>query len=169
MKLPASVRDDWPESWKLSLHYDRLELGPPDNEHLGYQYAYWARRDATLSLVAQAAPPPARVLDVAAAQGNFSLALAERGYRVTWNNLRADLAAYTRLKHERGEVNYLAGSAFELGAGQTWDVVVACEVIEHVAHPESVPRSARILGEAARSRRDHHPERRILPKPPSPL
>ena len=136
MKLPAEVRPEWPESWRLSHKYDRLELGPPDPAHLGYQYSYWARRDATLALVARAAPPPARVLDVAAAQGNLTLTLAERGYRVTWNDLRADLADYTRLKYERGDVDYLAGNILEQGSKDPWDVVVACEVIEHVAHPD---------------------------------
>ena len=38
------------------------------------------------------------MLDLAAGQGNFSLALAERGYRVTWNDLRGDLEGYVRLK-----------------------------------------------------------------------
>jgi 2-polyprenyl-6-hydroxyphenyl methylase/3-demethylubiquinone-9 3-methyltransferase len=136
MKLPAREGPDWSDTWRLSFKYDQLELGPPDPEHLGYQYAYWARRDATLSLIERTVPPPARILDVAAAQGNFSLALAERGYRVTWNDLRGDLAEYTRLKHERGQVDYLAGNVLEMSGEKTWDVVVACEVIEHVAHPD---------------------------------
>ena len=136
MKFLAEARPDWPESWRLSHHYDRLELGPPDRAHLGYQYAYWARRDATLALVERAASPPARVLDVAAAQGNFTLALAERGYRVTWNDLRADLAEYARMKYERGEVEFVAGNILDLVPSDPWDVVVACEVIEHVAHPD---------------------------------
>ncbi len=136
MKLFEHARPEWPESWRLSHKYDLLELGAPSPEHLGYQYAYWARRDATLSLVERAAGPPARVLDVAAAQGNFTLALAERGYKVTWNDLRADLADYTRMKHERGDVDYLAGNLFDLAPREPWDVVVACEVIEHVAHPD---------------------------------
>lgn len=84
----------------------------------------------------RAASPPARVLDVAAAQGNFTLALAERGYRVTWNDLRADLAEYVRMKYERGEVEFVAGNILDLVPSDPWDVVVGCEVIEHVAHPD---------------------------------
>ena len=136
MRIPEAQRPDWPESWTTSFMYDQLELRPPDRKHLGYQYAYWARRDAAIALVQRAAPPPARVLDIAAAQGNFSLALAERGYRVTWNDLRADLVDYVRMKHERGDIEFLTGNVFDLDGGATWDVVLACEVIEHVAHPD---------------------------------
>jgi 2-polyprenyl-3-methyl-5-hydroxy-6-metoxy-1,4-benzoquinol methylase len=136
MRVPPRALPEWPESWKLSHHYDRLELGGPDRESLGYQYAYWGRRDVALELVARAEKPPARVLDVAAAQGNFTLTLAERGYKVTWNDLRGDLADYTRLKYERGDVTYLPGNLLELAVDEPWDIVVACEVIEHVAHPD---------------------------------
>ena len=80
--------------------------------------------------------PGARVLDVAAAQGNFSLALAELGFDVTWNDLRAELADYVRLKHERGKIEFAAGNAFELTFPSLFDAVLITEIIEHVAHPD---------------------------------
>jgi 2-polyprenyl-3-methyl-5-hydroxy-6-metoxy-1,4-benzoquinol methylase len=134
MKL---VRFDerWPDSWKLSHHYDQLEQAS-DAPRAGYIYAYRERRRRTLNLVRQAAPPPATVLDLAAGQGSFTLALAELGYHVTWNDLRADLAGYVQLKYERGTVHYAPGNAFELGFRECFDIVVAAEVIEHVAHPD---------------------------------
>jgi 2-polyprenyl-6-hydroxyphenyl methylase/3-demethylubiquinone-9 3-methyltransferase len=127
--------ENWPDSWKLSHHYDRLEQadGAP---RTGYVYAYRERRRRTLDLVRKAAAPPATVLDLAAGQGSFTLALAELGYVVTWNDLRADLADYVRLKYERGTVHYAPGNAFELGFRECFDVVIAAEVIEHVAHPD---------------------------------
>ena len=70
-------RNDWPDSWKESFQYDLQEVY---GEHLslGYFYAYQRRRRSTLGLVEKYVPPGARVLDVAAAQGNYSLALQEK-------------------------------------------------------------------------------------------
>lgn len=132
---PLVPQPDWPESWKLSYHYDRLELYG-DRSHRGYALGYAARRKATLALVASAARPPARVLDLAAAQGNFSLALAELGYDVTWNDLRGELEGYVRLKHEKGSLRFAPGNVFELGNVEPFDLVLMTEVLEHVAHPD---------------------------------
>ncbi len=125
----------WPESWKYSHPYDRLEIYG-ERHHRGYAYAYAERRRQTLELVARAAAPPARVLDIAAAQGNFTLALAEQGYEVTWNDLRSDLEGYVRLKHERGSIHFAPGNAFDLGFDDAFDIVLITEVIEHTAHPD---------------------------------
>ncbi len=127
----------WPQAVRDSHHYDELELWD-DRSAPGYTNAYRNRAAAAIDLVTRAAKPPARVLDLAAAQGNFTLRLAERGYRVTWNDLRGELADYVRLKHERGKVAYVPGNIFDLPAEQVgkFDVVLATEVIEHVAHPD---------------------------------
>lgn len=133
----------WPESWKLSHHCDQLERSV-DGARTGYVYTYRERQRRTLDLVQRAALPPATVLDLAAGQGNFTLALAELGYDVTWNDLRAEVADYVRLKYERGRVRYAPGNAFDLDFHDCFDVVLAGEVIEHVAHPD------RFLTNAAR-------------------
>lgn len=138
---PLSPQPDWAESWKLSYRYDLMEVYGATH-HRGYVYAYENRRRITLALLAEVLPPGARVLDMAAAQGNFSLALAERGYRVTWNDLRAELAAYVQLKHEHGELHYAPGNAFELKFDAPFDAVLMTEVIEHVAHPDDFLRQA---------------------------
>lgn len=132
---------DWAESWKLSYEYDRMEVHG-ELGHRGYLYAYENRHRVTMELLSEVLAPGAAVLDVAAAQGNFSLALAERGYRVTWNDLRSELADYVRLKYETGELNYAPGNAFELRFEQLFDAVLITEVIEHVAHPDEFLRNA---------------------------
>jgi 2-polyprenyl-6-hydroxyphenyl methylase/3-demethylubiquinone-9 3-methyltransferase len=126
---------DWPQSWKESYLYDRSEIYGEISDH-GYAYAYDNRRRETLRLLTEVLSPGARVLDVAAAQGNFSLALAELGFDVTWNDLRAELANYVRLKHERGKIEFAAGNAFELAFPSLFDAVLITEIIEHVAHPD---------------------------------
>lgn len=129
------IQDNWPESWKSSYVYD-LEEVYGEISNLGYAYAYQNRRGCTLKMVSEVLPQGARVLDIAAAQGNFSLALAEMGYDVTWNDLRAELVDYVRMKHETGKLSFAPGNAFELNFPHLFDAVLISEVIEHVAHPD---------------------------------
>jgi 2-polyprenyl-3-methyl-5-hydroxy-6-metoxy-1,4-benzoquinol methylase len=127
--------DDWPKTWKESYYYDLQEIyGEIANR--GYAYAYDNRRRRTLELINEVLEPGARILDMAAAQGNFSLALAEMGYAVTWNDLRHELADYVQQKHERGVLSFAPGNAFELEFPFLFDAVVSTEIIEHVAHPD---------------------------------
>jgi 2-polyprenyl-6-hydroxyphenyl methylase/3-demethylubiquinone-9 3-methyltransferase len=126
---------DWPRSWKESSFYDQSEIYGEISHH-GYAYAYENRRRETLRLLTEVLSPGARVLDIAAAQGNFSLALAELGFDVTWNDLRAELADYVRLKYERGKIEYAPGNVFELNFPALFDAILITEIIEHVAHPD---------------------------------
>jgi len=126
----------WPKSWKESYFYDLQEVyGEISN--WGYAYAYANRRKHTLRLIREVLAPGATILDVAAAQGNFSIALTEMGYDVTWNDLRAELADYVRLKHEQGNITFAPGNTFELNFPSLFDGVLIAEVIEHVAHPDA--------------------------------
>ena len=129
------IEEAWPESWKYSYPYDLHEVyGTVTNR--GYAYAYDNRRKHTLRLLTEVLSPSARILDIAAGQGNFSIALAEMGHDVTWNDLREDLADYVRLKQETGEIRFAPGNAFELNFPSTFDAVLITEIIEHVAHPD---------------------------------
>lgn len=130
------IEESWPETWKYTyLNYDLQEIYG-EIRHYGYVYAYQNRRRHTLRLIEEALPKGASILDVAAAAGNFTLSLAEMGYEVTWNDLRADLADYVKMKHEKGVVHYAPGNAFELGFSEQFDCALITEVIEHVAHPD---------------------------------
>ncbi|MBD1834035.1 methyltransferase domain-containing protein [Cyanobacteria bacterium FACHB-472] len=128
-------QDSWCESWKYSYPYDLLEIYG-DMSYRGYAYAYANRRQHTLELVQKIARPGAKVLDVAAGQGNFTLSLAELGYEVTWNDLREELVDYVKLKWERGVIHYVPGDIFSLGFKGCFDVILITEIIEHVAHPD---------------------------------
>lgn len=126
---------DWPESWRYWYPYDLQEVYG-EIRHRGYAYAYANRRKFTLRLVTEALARGSTILDVAGAQGNFSLALAELGYEVTWNDLRAELADYVRLKDETGRIRYAPGNVFELELADKFDGILITEIIEHVAHPD---------------------------------
>jgi 2-polyprenyl-3-methyl-5-hydroxy-6-metoxy-1,4-benzoquinol methylase len=126
---------DWPASWVISHDHDRLEIGGEESRS-GYVYAYNARRDIAIGLLQQVIQPPARVLDVAAGQGNFSIVLAAAGYRVAWNDLREDLIPYVRQKRGSEALTFAPGDIFNLEADPAFDVALMTEVIEHVAHPD---------------------------------
>jgi 2-polyprenyl-3-methyl-5-hydroxy-6-metoxy-1,4-benzoquinol methylase len=128
-------RSDWPTSWQAAYQFDLLEFFGESRRAPGYVRAYHNRFQKLMDMVAKRLPKGSAIIDVAAAQGNFSLGLAERGYRVTWNDLRGDLAGYVKLKHETGEISFVEGNAFDLAIGG-FDGAVITEVIEHVAHPD---------------------------------
>jgi 2-polyprenyl-3-methyl-5-hydroxy-6-metoxy-1,4-benzoquinol methylase len=132
----VALETSWFESWKYSYPYDLLEIYYEETSRCGYAYAYANRRKHILELVQKVAKPGAKVLDVAAAQGNFSLFLAELGYEVTWNDLREELIDYVKLKWEYGTIDYAPGNVFTLDFDSKFDVVLIAEVIEHVAHPD---------------------------------
>jgi 2-polyprenyl-3-methyl-5-hydroxy-6-metoxy-1,4-benzoquinol methylase len=102
-------QDDWPQSWKDSYVIDREEIYVEISNH-GYACAYENRRRQTLRLLTEVLAPGARILNLAGAQGNLSLALAEMGYDVTWNDLREELVDYVRLKYDWGQLQFAPGS-----------------------------------------------------------
>jgi 2-polyprenyl-3-methyl-5-hydroxy-6-metoxy-1,4-benzoquinol methylase len=135
--LRAIYDESWPESWKLSDFYDDLEIGDSRLD-LGYSYQYRLRYQWALHSIEELVPAGGSVLDVASSGGNFALPLAEKGYRVTWNDLRSELAEFVKLKYEFGEIEFAPGSIFELAdewAGR-FDGILAAEIVEHVAHPD---------------------------------
>ena len=133
----------WPESWRTSRRYDGMEIYG-EKDCAGYVCAYETRWRQTIEMVREVTPTGGRVLDVAAAQGNFSLRMAEMGFLVTWNDLRAELADYVKLKQETGRVEFAPGNVFDLGLKDDFETVLITEVIEHVAHPDRF--LARIAG-----------------------
>jgi 2-polyprenyl-3-methyl-5-hydroxy-6-metoxy-1,4-benzoquinol methylase len=127
--------NSWPTSWKNCYSHDLSEVYG-DLSVLGYSYHYSNRFKHTLDIVKKTVQPGAKILDLAAAQGNFSLSLAELGYEVTWNDLREELIDYVKLKYESGTIHFLPGNIFELDLDNQFDFVLLGEVIEHVAHPD---------------------------------
>ncbi|MEO6549303.1 MAG: methyltransferase domain-containing protein [Ferruginibacter sp.] len=130
------IQDNWKKTWKDFYRYDMIEIYGQMGKHRGYSYAYQNRRNHVLSLIESVAKKGDSILDVAGGPGNFSLKLAELGYKVTWNDMKFDLAEYVEMKREKGSIEYKPGNIFDIKFDHLFDVVMATEIIEHVAHPD---------------------------------
>jgi len=121
---------DDPHGWKFRSGY------PPS-------YAAFGRMRSLLAVQDALALAPRRALEVAAGGGGLAASLAASGCEVTANDLRAEPLADTLLEYVSGErIAIEAGNLFDLSPDQlgTFDLVIACEVIEHVAHPDGLLR-----------------------------
>lgn len=101
-------------------------------------YEAFGRMRALTTLQQALALEPNRVLEVAAGDGSLSACLATKGATVFANDLREDeLMGALEAFENRDKIVVLAGNCFDLDPSQTglFDLVMACEVIEHVAYP----------------------------------
>lgn len=140
----VSPTTDWSPTWRHVHEFDRVEVFG-DRSNPAHTAAYRNRAHEILDMAAAVLSPGDRILDIAAAQGNYTLWLAERGFDVTWNDLRSDLEGYVRLKWEHGTVRYAPGNAFDLRFPRPFDLVLITEIIEHVAHPDEFLRTVASL------------------------
>lgn len=122
-----------------------LRNGATRDDQWGWNYgsgwppSYWAygRMRAMMTLLEASALEPKTVLEVAAGDAALSACLAQMGCRATANDLRADNLTNAIANFSNGDsIRCLPGNLFELDPaviGQ-FDLVVACEIVEHVAH-----------------------------------
>ncbi len=99
--------------------------------------SYWIRLESVLDLVRRYSTGR-RVLDVACAQGNFALLLAETGFTVTALDLSEEFLAYAKKKYTHGEVEFVHANVMDYRAEIPFDTVICGEVIEHVAFPKDL-------------------------------
>lgn len=89
------------------------------------------RRRAALMYLGSAAP--ARLLDVGCGDGRFLAAMAQRGWKVSGIDFDANAVEAARTRH--GLDVRVATIESVVEAGETFDVVTASHVIEHVPDP----------------------------------
>lgn len=121
--LKSNVGSD-PYGWKFAARW------PPS-------YAAFGRMRSLLAVHDALSFQPRRVLEVAAGGCGLAASLAQRGCEVTVNDLRTnDLSEAIKEYESTENVRVVGGNLFDLSAKLgKFDLVVACEIIEHVAHP----------------------------------
>lgn len=120
-----------------------LEERVPDpcgwNYGSGYppSYSAYGRMRGLLAGEDALAQPGRSVLELAAQDGSVCVVLAEAGWSATANDLRSDLLEREiRTYRNHGSVQRIYGNLFDIDPQTTgkFDLIVACEIIEHVAH-----------------------------------
>jgi O-antigen biosynthesis protein len=127
----------------------RVSDNRPVDDELRYTQ-YDDRPGSTHELVVGLVPPGSRVLELGCATGYMSAVLAERlGCRVT--GVEIDAAAAERAQEHCERVVVADADSLDFGevfAGETFDCVVAADVLEHLRDPGRVLRAVRgLLGE----------------------
>lgn len=119
-----------PHGWKFGKRY-------------APSYPAFGRMRSLLAIYDALSLQPRSVLEVAAGGGGLSATLAQNGCEVIANDLLAeDLKQVMKEYLSEGKVKIAGGNLFDLSLeilGQ-FDLVIACEVIEHVAHPRDLLR-----------------------------
>ena len=103
-------------------------------------FGHFLRVEEVLRLVEKYSPGR-KLADLACAQGNFGLMLAERGYDVTAVDIHPEFLKYAKKKHTHGAFKTIQANLMEFRDPEGFDCVLAGEVIEHVAFPEKLMES----------------------------
>lgn len=120
---------------------DQREIDNPDP----YKPAcrnYMDRIDKVISLIQERVPLGGQVAEIGCAQGNMSLLLAEGGYKVQAIDLNPEFLEYSRMKYEKGELEWVHSDLENLNPEMRFDAVILAEIIEHCAWPEKVIQTA---------------------------
>lgn len=104
-------------------------------------FGHFLRIEEVLRLVEQFSPGQ-KVADLACAQGNFGLLLAEKGYEVTAVDIKKEFLDYAQKKYTHGKFKTTLANLMEFRGETPFDCVLAGEVIEHVAKPDQLLASA---------------------------
>jgi 2-polyprenyl-6-hydroxyphenyl methylase/3-demethylubiquinone-9 3-methyltransferase len=79
-----------------------------------------------------------KILDVGCAQGTLALLLAERGHRVTAADLRPAFLDYAQSRYTHGDIRFIAANVLDENISDTFDLIFANQIIEHLVYPEKL-------------------------------
>jgi SAM-dependent methyltransferase len=82
-----------------------------------------------------------KVLDIGCGLGSISLAMGQKGYKVVGVDMDPNTVSFCNKRNQLPNIDFKVGDGENLDLGDTFDIVIASEVLEHSPHPESVIRS----------------------------
>src|SRR5579859_4816014 len=141
MKNSFELTKTLSERFSTLLQVDQREIDNPDP----YKPAcrnYMDRIEKVVDLVARRVPLGRTVAEIGCAQGNMSLLLAERGYKVQAIDLNPEFLNYSRMKYEKGDIEWVHSNLEDLEKDVRFDAIILAEIIEHCAWPEKVIQGA---------------------------
>jgi len=125
--MTAAARQHDPDGWNYGSAW------PPS-------YGAFGRLRVLATLERVLALKPQRVLEVAAGDGAMSACLAAREIEVVVNDLRAEVLKSAIANFQNSDrITVLPGNLFDIDPDSTgrFDLIIATEVIEHVAHTDA--------------------------------
>lgn len=136
------------EETQLENEFERQWAWGDDERHFfnpnkkkGSVLGYFLRFEKAIELIKKYTPGP-RIGDFASSHCNFSLTLAEDGYDVTAVDIKPEFLDYAKKKYTHGKFNTVVANVIEYRSPEKFDCVFLGEVIEHVAFPDQLLKSA---------------------------
>ncbi len=129
---PAELEQLYSESYFTGDSSTALGLPGSDAEYTGFARQRLGKFSATLDLLRGFVPPPARLLDVGAATGEFLDLGRQAGYEVAGIELSRFAADEAR---NRFDLDLFVGTLESYEAPNTFDVIHLSHVLEHLPEP----------------------------------
>jgi SAM-dependent methyltransferase len=144
-QTPGAHRRETEGGILIGNQLDKSQLGNPIARRLvaGFDAALFA-------LVARVQPPPRTIHEVGCGEGRLSRQLRARlGIPIRASDFSRTLIAENQARAEPG-IDYVARSIYDLDpAVDRADLIVCCEVLEHLERPEEALAALRQVGAAA--------------------
>jgi len=126
--------------YNLIAEFDKTEIDNPNAYSLS-KINYRNRINKVISIIEKRFKPSQniKIADFGCAQGNISLMLAEMGYKVFAIDIREDFLEYSKLKYEKGDIEWIVLNIEDCEFDEKFfDVIVMGELVEHCAFPERI-------------------------------
>jgi SAM-dependent methyltransferase len=139
---PSELEQLYSETYFTGESSGTLGLPGSEAEYSGFANQRLAKFSVTLDLLRKFVPPPARLLDVGAATGEFLDLGRKAGYEVAGIELSRFAAEQAR---DRFGLNLFVGSLESFTAATPFDVIHLSHVLEHLPEPHRSLRRLREL------------------------
>lgn len=142
---PPTFKPDWSDEVKALYNHDIQEIWDANiNRHVWNQYQN--QLQVYMQIVEKVAEGRSlSILDVGCAQGTLALKLAERGHKVIANDLRRPFLDYAESRYTNGEISFICGNVLDCEIDQTFDLIFANQIIEHLVYPEKLVKRLKSL------------------------